>query len=69
VRCVSTVDTPRLDQASNYTDPDVGAIEIEVDIAVIGGEVDIAVMKSDAEPAQASRSREIHIVLVHMYVV
>jgi hypothetical protein len=64
VRFVSTVDAPREDQASNYTNPDVGAIEIEVDIVVIVGEVDITVrVRMDcAEPAQAAEVRWIHIV-------
>jgi hypothetical protein len=69
MRFVSTVDAPREDQASNYTDPDVGAIEIEVDIVVIAGEVDITVRMNRAQPARAAESRWIHIVEVHMYVV
>jgi hypothetical protein len=68
MRFVSTVDAPRLDQCSNYTDPDVGAIEGEglvVDIVISG-----KVAGRRFEPAQASGLRCIHhIFAAHMYVV
>jgi hypothetical protein len=68
MRFVSTVDAPRLDLFSNYTDPDVGAIEGE------GLVVDIVISREGAgrrfEPAQAYGLRCIHhIFAAHMYVV
>lgn len=66
MRFVSTVDAPRLDLFSNYTDPGVGAIErdnLVVDI-VFSREVD----GRRFEPAQASGLRCIHhIFATHMY--